>query len=164
MIKVHLSTGCTSLIRIKNKDPIMIHDNELSSFSLLVPVHIRKKDLILISWNFVDFLKISSICIWLYQVETLFQMSLHFQNIMLYTWLILINTIFWFYEEVRDESIGIGNVLLQLDNLAQLNEWHFCLWKLYILTSNIFYILQMTQGISFFEVTPWLPGPLLWHR
>ncbi|XP_078316025.1 putative UDP-sugar transporter protein SLC35A4 isoform X2 [Crassostrea virginica] len=33
------------------------------------------------------------------------EMSLHFQNIMLYTWLILINTIFWFYEEVRDESI-----------------------------------------------------------
>lgn len=98
------------------------------------------------------------------KLKLLFQMSLHFQNIMLYTWLILINTIFWFYEEVRDESIGIGNVLLQLDDLAQLNEWHFCLWKLYILTNNIFYILQMTQGISFFEVTPWLPGPLLWHR
>lgn len=40
---------------------------------------------------------------------------------MLYTWLILINTIFWFYEEVRDESIGIDNVLLQLDDKAQLN-------------------------------------------
>ena len=48
----------------------MIHDNELSSFNLLVPVHIHKKDLILISLNFVDFLKISNICIWLYQVVT----------------------------------------------------------------------------------------------
>lgn len=33
-------------------------------------------------------------------------MSLHFQNLMLYTWLIFINIIFWIFEEVRDEGTG----------------------------------------------------------
>ncbi|XP_056021721.1 probable UDP-sugar transporter protein SLC35A4 isoform X2 [Ostrea edulis] len=32
------------------------------------------------------------------------EMSLHFQNIMLYTWLIIINTSFWIYEEVVHED------------------------------------------------------------
>ncbi|XP_062584310.1 probable UDP-sugar transporter protein SLC35A4 [Saccostrea cucullata] len=35
------------------------------------------------------------------------EMSLHFQNIMLYTWLMIINTSFWIYEETVDEEKDI---------------------------------------------------------
>lgn len=82
---------------------------------------LRRKVLFWSVWILLIFSKFQIFVYGSIKLKLLFQMSLHFQNIMLYTWLILINTIFWFYEEVRDESIGIDNVLLQLDDKAQLN-------------------------------------------
>lgn len=60
------------------------------------------------------------------------EMSLHFQNLMLYTWLIFINIIFWIFEEVRDEE----------------NVTRFQLFRGYSLTTWMIVVTQVYVGIA----------------
>lgn len=70
--------------------------------------------MVFVNLDFVErfFVKRASFFFFTSVTHFLFQMSLHFQNIMLYTWLIIINTSFWIYEEVVHEDKGMLQIVL----------------------------------------------------